>query len=90
MTRQDVIDIMAEKADLSKAQAGRALDAFWDAVEEGLCKKGEVTFVGKGKFAVKTRAAREGRNPATGATMKIPAKKSVAFKAGKKLKDSVQ
>ncbi len=89
MSRQDVIDMMAEEAEMSKAQAGRALDAFLKAVEKGLKKEGEVTFVGFGKFAVKTRAAREGRNPATGETMKIPAKKVVSFKVGRKLKDSI-
>ncbi len=90
MSKQDVIDFMAEKAEMSKAQAGRALDAYLEAVETGLKKHGDVTFVGFGKFSVKTRAAREGRNPSTGASMKIPAKKVVSFKAGRKLKDSIQ
>ena len=90
MSRQDVIDAVAEKAEMSKAQAGRALDAFFATVEEGLKKGQDITFVGFGKFSVKKRDAREGRNPATGETMKIPAKKVVTFKVGKKLKDSVQ
>ncbi len=90
MTKQMLIDFMAEEANMSKAEAGRALDAALKGIEKGLKDNGDVTFVGFGKFSVKTREAREGRNPATGETMKIPAKNVVSFKAGAKLKDSVQ
>lgn len=90
MTKQMLIDFMAEEAGMSKAEAGRALDAALKGIEKGLKDNGEVTFVGFGKFSIKTREAREGRNPATGESMKIPAKNVVSFKAGAKLKDSVQ
>ncbi len=90
MTKQMLIDFMAEEAGMSKAEAGRALDAALKGIEKGLKDNGDVTFVGFGKFSVKTREAREGRNPATGETMTIPAKNVVSFKAGAKLKDAIQ
>jgi len=90
MTKQNLVDFIAEEANMSKADAGRAVDAFWKGIQKGLKENGEVSFVGFGKFAVKTREAREGRNPATGETMKIPAKNVVSFKVGAKLKDAVK
>ncbi len=89
MNKTDLIDAIAESADISKAAAGRALDAFVDAVTGALKKGDQVSLVGFGSFAVRERAARTGRNPQTGATIQIKASKSPAFKAGKALKDAV-
>lgn len=89
MNKSEMIDAIAEGADISKAAAGRALDAMVEAVTETL-KKGEtVNLIGFGTFEVRDRKARTGRNPQTGATINIPAAKSPAFKAGKALKDAV-
>lgn len=89
MNKSEMIDAIAEGADVSKAAAGRALDAMIDAITETL-KKGEtVNLIGFGTFEVRDRAARTGRNPQTGATIQIAAAKSPAFKAGKALKDAV-
>ncbi|MCW8917703.1 MAG: HU family DNA-binding protein [Gammaproteobacteria bacterium] len=89
MNKSEMIDAIAEGADISKAAAGRALDAVIDAVTNTL-KKGEtVNLIGFGTFEVRDRAARTGRNPQTGATIQIAAAKSPAFKAGKALKDAV-
>ena len=89
MSKQDIIEKMAEQAEISKAAAGRALDAAFEAITEGLKKEGKVTFVGFGTFTAKERAAREGINPLTKEPLKIPAKTVVSFKAGSKLKESV-
>ncbi len=89
MNKNDVIERMAEQADISKAAAGRALDAAFEAITEGLKKEGKVAFVGFGTFNAKERAAREGINPLTKEPLKIPAKVVVSFKAGSKLKDAV-
>ncbi|MFH2212499.1 MAG: HU family DNA-binding protein [Pseudomonadota bacterium] len=84
-----MIDAIAKDADMSKAAAGRALDAAVAAVK-GAMKKGDmVTLVGFGTFYVGKRAARNGRNPRTGATIKIKAAKTPKFRAGKALKDAV-
>lgn len=89
MNKSEMIEAIAEGADISKAAAGRALDAMVEAVTETL-KKGEtVNLIGFGTFEVRNRAARTGRNPQTGATIQIAAAKSPAFKAGKALKDAV-
>ena len=89
MNKTDLIDAIASAADLSKADAGRALDAVVDSITDSL-KKGEpVSLVGVGTFQVKPRAAREGRNPQTGATIQIAASNQPSFKAGKALKDAV-
>ena len=80
---------MAESAEISKAAAGRALDAMIDAVKGTLKKGGSVTLVGFGTFDVGKRAARNGRNPRTGDTIKIKAAKVPKFRAGKALKDAV-
>ena len=90
MTKTSLIDYVAEKAGMSKAEAGRALDAVLAGIVEGLKNDGEVVLVGFGKFSVKTRAAREGINPATKETIKIPAKKVASFKVGSKLKDAIK
>lgn len=90
MNKSELIEAIAANADISKAAAGRALDATMDAVKKAL-KKGEmVTLVGFGSFYVGKRAARSGRNPRTGASIKLKAAKIAKFRAGKALKDAVQ
>ncbi len=90
MNKSQLIDAIAEKADLTKADAARALDAFIDTVTEALNKGDNVTLIGFGTFTVKERQERQGRNPRTGEPMTIKAAKIPAFKAGKTLKDAVQ
>ena len=89
MNKTDLIDVVAESADLPKASASRAVDAMVNAITKALKKNDEVTLVGFGTFSVRKRAARAGRNPRTGETIKIAASKVPAFKAGKALKDAV-
>ena len=89
MNKADLIEAVAEAADLSKAQAGRAVEALVDAVTGALKKGDQVSIVGFGSFLVRQREARKGRNPKTGETIDIPASKAPAFKAGKALKDAV-
>ncbi|MBT9613001.1 MAG: HU family DNA-binding protein [Burkholderiales bacterium] len=89
MNKTELIDAIAKNADLSKAAAGRALDAAVAAVQQALKKGNMVTLVGFGTFYVGKRAARNGRNPQTGATIKIKAAKVPKFRAGKSLKDAL-
>ena len=89
MNKQELISVMAENAGLSKKDAEAALKAFMGAVEGALVKGDKVQLVGFGTFEVRERAARTGRNPQTGAEMKIAAAKVPAFKAGKALKDLI-
>ena len=89
MNKSQLIDAMAQDAGISKAAAKKALESFLGNVEGTLKKGGKVTLIGFGTFSVQSRKAREGRNPATGATIKIPAKKVVKFKAGSELSKSV-
>ena len=89
MNKGEVVQAVADAADLSKADAGRAVDAIIEVVKKALKKGDEVTLVGFGTFVVRKRAARTGRNPQTGATIKIKASKNPAFRAGKALKDAV-
>ncbi len=89
MNKTDLIDHIAKHADISKAAAGRALDALVGAVKTTLKKGGSVTLVGFGTFAVGKRAARIGRNPRTGDTIKIKAAKVPKFRPGKGLKDAI-
>ncbi|MGA0795972.1 MAG: HU family DNA-binding protein [Quisquiliibacterium sp.] len=89
MNKTDLIDQIAKHADISKAAAGRALDALIGAVKTTLKKGGSVTLVGFGTFAVGKRAARTGRNPRTGASIKIKAAKVPKFRPGKGLKDAI-
>jgi DNA-binding protein HU-beta len=89
MNKADFIGAVADAAELSKADAGRAVDAAIDVIKKALKKGDTVTLVGFGTFSVRKRAARQGRNPQTGATIKIKASKNPAFKAGKALKDAV-
>ena len=89
MNKTELVAAMAEKAGLSKKDAEAALKAFTDVVSDELKKGEKVQLVGFGTFEVSERAAREGRNPLTGAPMKIAASKAPKFKAGKALKDLV-
>lgn len=89
MNKAELIDAIAAHADLTKRDAGGAVDAFCEAIADALSRGEDVTLVGFGSFSVKEREARTGRNPATGATIDIPASKTVGFKPGKALKDAV-
>ena len=89
MTKEELIAEAAQKAGISKAAAGRILNSIINSIKKALKKGDKVTLVGFGTFSVAKRKARTGRNPATGAPIKIPAAKVPKFKAGKKLKDVV-
>jgi len=89
MNKAELIDAVAESADLSKASATRALDGALDAILTALKGGDQVTLVGFGTFSVRARAARTGRNPRTGEPIQIKASNVPAFKAGKALKDAV-
>ena len=89
MNKGELVEKIATDAQLSKASANRALDAFMEAVSESLKKGDPVALVGFGTFSVKDRAARKGRTPQTGAEIQIGASKVPGFKAGKVLKDSL-
>ncbi len=89
MNKTELVAAIADKAGLSKKEAEKALKAFTDTVSAQLKKGDKIQLVGFGTFEVTKRAAREGRNPQTGAVMKIPASKAPKFKAGKALKDLV-
>ena len=89
MTKQELVEFVAKEADLTKADALKALDAVLAGITTGLKKEKKVTLVGFGNFTAKKRAAREGINPLTKEKIKIPAKMAVSFKAGSKLKDAV-
>lgn len=86
MSKTELVEFMAAKAGLTKADAGRALDATLEGIQSGLKKEGRVVLVGFGTFSAKKRAAREGINPLTKKPIKIPAKTVASFKAGSKLK----
>ena len=90
MNKAELVAAMAEKAIISKKDAETALNAFVDVIAEELKKDGKVQLVGFGTFEVSQRAAREGRNPQTGETVKIAASRIPKFKAGKALKDSIK
>lgn len=89
MNKSELVDKVAESADIPKAVAARALDAVIGSVTDALKEEDQVVLVGFGTFQVKDRAARTGRNPQTGAEIQIPAAKVPSFKAGKALKDAV-
>jgi DNA-binding protein HU-beta len=89
VNKSELIDTIAESAEVSKASAGRAVDAFVHAVTDALKKGDQVVLVGFGTFSVRNRAARSGRNPKTGEPIEIKAAKVPSFKAGKALKDAV-
>jgi len=89
MNKKELIESIAGAADLSKADAEKALNGTLAAIAESLKKGDKVTLVGFGTFAVSKRDARQGRNPQTGKAIKIPAKKVVKFKSGSKLSDAI-
>jgi DNA-binding protein HU-beta len=89
MNKADFIGAVADASELSKADAGRAIDAMIEVIRKALKKGDTVSLVGFGTFSVRKRAARTGRNPRTGQTIKIKASKNPTFKAGKALKDAV-
>jgi DNA-binding protein HU-beta len=89
MNKNDVIAAVASSGDLSKADSAKAVDAVFDAITAALKGGEDVRLVGFGSFGVANRAARQGRNPRTGATIQIPASRRPTFKAGKELKSSV-
>jgi DNA-binding protein HU-beta len=89
MNKGELIESVASQTSLSKADAGRAVDAIIDAISGTLQTGGQVSLVGFGTFTVKQRAARQGRNPRTGETIQIKASRVPGFKAGKALKDAV-
>jgi DNA-binding protein HU-beta len=90
MNKSDLIEAMADAADISKSAAGRALDGLTDAIAVALKQEESVSVIGFGTFLIKKRAERMGRNPQTGEAIKIAASKTPSFKAGKALKDAVQ
>lgn len=90
MTKEQMIEKMAENSGITKKQATQALEAFMDGITNQLKKGEKVSFSGFGTFSVSKRKARTGRNPQTGATIDIPAMKVPVFKAGKNLKEAVR
>ena len=90
MTKQEFVDQVADRAGLSKKDAGDAVDAFLNTVEDALKRGSEVSFSGFGKFTVSQRSAREGRNPATGERIQIAASRVPRFTAGAGLKKAVK
>ena len=89
MNKSELVEAVAQEADLSKAAATRAVDAVEESITRALKESDTVSLVGFGTFSVRERAPRSGRNPRTGETITIPATKVPAFKAGKALKDAV-
>jgi len=89
MTKAELVEFIAENADLTKADAARALEAVVEGITEGLKKSGKVTLVGFGTFTAKEREARMGRNPQTGEAVQIAARTIPGFKAGNKLKEAL-
>jgi DNA-binding protein HU-beta len=90
MTKTELVDVVAQKGGMTKAAAGRAVDAVVEGITKALSKGEKVTVTGFGTFEVRHRAARMGRNPQTGATLHIAATKTPAFKSGKALKEAVK
>lgn len=90
MNKTDLINAVAERSDLSKKDAAKAVDAVFDSVMDSLARGEKVQIIGFGNFEVRERSARKGRNPQTGEEIEIPASKVPAFKAGKALKEAVK
>ena len=90
MSKTELVEFMAEKAEVSKAEAGRLLDAFVEGVTKGLVEEGKVSLVGFLTFEKKERAERTARNPQTGENITIPARNAVTVKVGSKLKEAVK
>ncbi|MGI6650114.1 MAG: HU family DNA-binding protein [Bacillota bacterium] len=89
MNKTELVSAVAEKADLTKKESERVINALFASIEEALARGDKVQLVGFGTFEVRDREARKGRNPQTGEEIEIPATKVPAFKAGKALKDAV-
>ena len=89
LMKDDIINSVVDKTGLNKKEAGAAVEAFTSTVQDALKDGNSIGLIGFGTFEVRTRAAREGRNPQTGEALKIPKKNVPAFKAGKKLRDAV-
>jgi len=89
VNRNELVDAVASKADLTKSAANKAVDAVFDAITDALKEGGDVRLVGFGTFSVAARAASEGRNPRTGEKIKIAASKQAKFKPGKRLRDEL-
>jgi len=89
VNKAELIEAVAESAEMTKAEAGRAIDAVVSSITAAMQKQDDVSLIGFGTFTVRERAARAGRNPQTGETIQIKAAKVPAFKAGKALKDAV-
>lgn len=89
MNKGDLINVVSEKAGLTKAQANDAVAAVFDSIQDSLQKGEKAAFIGFGTFSTSERAAREGRNPRTGKTIQIAAKTNVKFKAGSAFTDSL-
>lgn len=89
LMKDDIVNSVVKETGLSKKDAGAAVEAFTKTVQDALKKGNSIGLIGFGTFEVRTRAAREGRNPQSGEPIKIPEKKVPAFKAGKKLRDAV-
>jgi DNA-binding protein HU-beta len=90
VNKSELISVVAEKADLTKKDTEKVVSAVFESIEESLSKGEKVQVIGFGTFDIRDRKEREGRNPATGETIQIPAVKVPVFKAGKALKDSVR
>lgn len=90
MTKQEIIEQLADRSDLTKRAAGDALNALLDIISESLARGEKVTLTGFGTFLVRERAARMGRNPQTGEPLHIPAQTTPAFRAGSALKEAVR
>ena len=89
MNKSELIQAVADSADISKAASGKAIDAMMDSIKDALAEGDSVTLIGFGTFSVRERAARKGRNPRTGEPLDIEAANVPVFKAGKALKDAV-
>ncbi|WP_424947902.1 HU family DNA-binding protein [Candidatus Spongiihabitans sp.] len=89
MNKSELIEAVATSANLTKADAGRAVDAVFNAIENAMSRGDSVSLIGFGTFSVSDRAARTGRNPRTGETIQIAASRAAKFKAGKGLKDAI-
>ncbi len=89
MNKQELVEKVSSKAEITKAEAAKAVNAALESITEGLVADGKVILVGFGSFEVRTRSAREGRNPRTGDKIKIAASKVPAFKPGKDMKEAV-
>ena len=89
MNKKELVEVVSSKAEVTKAEAQKVVNATFDAIQEGLVKDGKVVLVGFGTFSVRSRSARAGRNPRTGEQIKIAASRVPAFKPGKDMKEAV-